>query len=115
MVIGENLAQDNECIHWLPVSAVHNDYEMNTVVILDERWAVSARRKGADDQRGGAGAGALKAGATLGQPPDWYRRGDRQRGDWSRAATSDAGGHGDWTQPGGAAFAGRKLPALCLR
>ena len=37
MVIGENLAQDNECIHWLPVSAVHNDYEMNTVVILDER------------------------------------------------------------------------------
>jgi cobalt-precorrin-7 (C5)-methyltransferase len=37
MVIGENLAQDNERIHWLPVSAVANDYEMNTVVILDER------------------------------------------------------------------------------
>lgn len=37
MVIGENLAQDNERIHWLPVSAVENDYEMNTVVILDER------------------------------------------------------------------------------
>ena len=37
MVIGENLALDNERIHWLPVSAVHNDYEMNTVVILDER------------------------------------------------------------------------------
>ncbi|BBQ82459.1 MULTISPECIES: cobalt-precorrin-7 (C(5))-methyltransferase [unclassified Klebsiella] len=37
MVIGENLAQDNERIHWLPVSAVERDYEMNTVVILDER------------------------------------------------------------------------------
>lgn len=37
MVIGENLAQDNERIHWLPVSAVESDYEMNTVVILDER------------------------------------------------------------------------------
>ncbi|MFV0261567.1 MAG: cobalt-precorrin-7 (C(5))-methyltransferase [Kluyvera sp.] len=37
MVIGENLAQDNERIHWLPVSAVHQDYDMNTVVILDER------------------------------------------------------------------------------
>ena len=37
MVIGENLAQDNERIHWLPVSAVERDYEMNAVVILDER------------------------------------------------------------------------------
>lgn len=37
MVIGENLAQDDERIHWLPVSAVEQDYEMNTVVILDER------------------------------------------------------------------------------
>ncbi|MGU9866524.1 cobalt-precorrin-7 (C(5))-methyltransferase [Kluyvera ascorbata] len=37
MVIGENLAQNNERIHWLPVSAVECDYEMNTVVILDER------------------------------------------------------------------------------
>ena len=37
MVIGENLAQDDERIHWLPVSAVDHDYEMNTVVILDER------------------------------------------------------------------------------
>ena len=37
MVIGENQAQDDERIHWLPVSAVEQDYEMNTVVILDER------------------------------------------------------------------------------
>ncbi|HAS9888124.1 TPA: cobalt-precorrin-7 (C(5))-methyltransferase, partial [Salmonella enterica] len=27
----------NERIHWLPVSAVNADYEMNAVVILDER------------------------------------------------------------------------------
>lgn len=37
MIVGENLAQDDERIHWLRVSAVVNDYEMNTVVILDER------------------------------------------------------------------------------
>lgn len=37
MVIGENLAMDNEQIHWLPVSEVRADYAMNTVVILDER------------------------------------------------------------------------------
>lgn len=37
MVIGENLAMENERIHWLPVSEVRADYEMNTVVILDER------------------------------------------------------------------------------
>lgn len=37
MVIGENLAQDNERLHWLRVSEVDKDYEMNTVVILDER------------------------------------------------------------------------------
>lgn len=37
MVIGENLAMENERIHWLPVSEVSADYEMNTVVILDER------------------------------------------------------------------------------
>jgi len=37
MVIGENLAMENERIHWLPVSAVSADYEMNAVVILDER------------------------------------------------------------------------------
>ncbi|EBG5615970.1 cobalt-precorrin-7 (C(5))-methyltransferase [Salmonella enterica subsp. enterica] len=37
MVIGENLAMENERIHWLPVSAVNADYEMNAVVILDER------------------------------------------------------------------------------
>ncbi|HCM1914369.1 TPA: cobalt-precorrin-7 (C(5))-methyltransferase [Salmonella enterica subsp. salamae serovar 28:r:e,n,z15] len=37
MVIGENLAMENERIHWLPVSAVNANYEMNAVVILDER------------------------------------------------------------------------------
>ncbi|MDU9139220.1 cobalt-precorrin-7 (C(5))-methyltransferase [Klebsiella aerogenes] len=37
MVIGENLAMENERIHWLPVSEVSTDYEMNAVVILDER------------------------------------------------------------------------------
>jgi cobalt-precorrin-7 (C5)-methyltransferase len=37
MVIGENLAMENEAIHWLPVSEVHNEYAMNAVVILDER------------------------------------------------------------------------------
>jgi cobalt-precorrin-7 (C5)-methyltransferase len=37
MVIGENLAMDNERIHWLPVSEVDGEYEMNAVVILDER------------------------------------------------------------------------------
>lgn len=37
MVIGENLAMENERIHWLRVSEVHADYEMNAVVILDER------------------------------------------------------------------------------
>lgn len=37
MVIGENLAMENERIHWLRVSEVHAKYEMNAVVILDER------------------------------------------------------------------------------
>ncbi len=37
MVIGENPAMENERIHWLPVSAVEDEYEMNAVVILDER------------------------------------------------------------------------------
>lgn len=37
MVIGENLAMDNERIRWLPVSEVNGEYEMNAVVILDER------------------------------------------------------------------------------
>ncbi|MCU6426246.1 cobalt-precorrin-7 (C(5))-methyltransferase [Enterobacter sichuanensis] len=37
MVIGENLAMANERIHWLPVSEVSADYEMNALVILDER------------------------------------------------------------------------------
>ncbi|HCD7253229.1 TPA: cobalt-precorrin-7 (C(5))-methyltransferase [Citrobacter farmeri] len=37
MVIGENLAMENERIHWLRVSEVHAEYEMNAVVILDER------------------------------------------------------------------------------
>lgn len=37
MVIGENLAMENEQIHWLRVSEVNADYGMNTVVILDER------------------------------------------------------------------------------
>ena len=36
MVIGENLAMDNERICWLPVSEVDGEYEMNAVVILDE-------------------------------------------------------------------------------
>lgn len=37
MAIGENLAMDNERIHWLRVSEVNADYEMNAVVIVDER------------------------------------------------------------------------------
>ena len=37
MVIGENLAMENERIHWLRVSEVNADYDMNAVVILDER------------------------------------------------------------------------------
>ena len=37
MVIGENLAMENERIHWLTVSEVSADYEMNALVILDER------------------------------------------------------------------------------
>ena len=37
MVIGENLAMDNERIHWLPVREVDAEFEMNAVVILDER------------------------------------------------------------------------------
>lgn len=37
MVIGENLAMDNERIHWLPLSEINADYDMNAVVILDER------------------------------------------------------------------------------
>lgn len=37
MVIGENLAMDNERIHWLRVSEVRDEYDMNAVVILDER------------------------------------------------------------------------------
>lgn len=37
MVIGENLAMDQQRVHWLPVSEVTAEYEMNTVVILDER------------------------------------------------------------------------------
>ncbi|QMI05614.1 cobalt-precorrin-7 (C(5))-methyltransferase [Citrobacter sp. RHB25-C09] len=37
MVIGENLAMENERIHWLRVSDVCAEYEMNAVVILDER------------------------------------------------------------------------------
>lgn len=37
MVIGENLAMENERIHWLRVGEVHAEYEMNAVVILDER------------------------------------------------------------------------------
>lgn len=35
MVIGENLAMENERIHWLRVSEVNADYDMNAVVILD--------------------------------------------------------------------------------
>lgn len=31
------VAMDNERIHWLPVSEVDAEYEMNAVVILDER------------------------------------------------------------------------------
>ena len=37
MVIGENLAMENEQIHFLPVREVNADYDMNAVVILDER------------------------------------------------------------------------------
>ena len=37
MVIGENLAMENERIHFLPVNEVNADYDMNAVVILDER------------------------------------------------------------------------------
>lgn len=37
MVIGENLAMENERIHVLPVSEINADYDMNAVVILDER------------------------------------------------------------------------------
>ena len=37
MVIGENLAMENEKIHFLPVREVNADYDMNAVVILDER------------------------------------------------------------------------------
>ena len=37
MVICENLAMDYERIHFLPVSEVNADYDMNAVVILDER------------------------------------------------------------------------------
>lgn len=37
MIVGENLAMENERIHWLRVSEVKADYDMNTVVILDER------------------------------------------------------------------------------
>jgi cobalt-precorrin-7 (C5)-methyltransferase len=36
-VIGENLAMDNERIHWLPARDVQAQYEMNVVVILNER------------------------------------------------------------------------------
>lgn len=37
MVIGENLAMENERIHVLTVSEINADYDMNAVVILDER------------------------------------------------------------------------------
>ncbi|BEH72190.1 cobalt-precorrin-7 (C(5))-methyltransferase [Edwardsiella tarda] len=37
MVVGENLAMENERIHWLRASEVDGEYDMNTVVILDER------------------------------------------------------------------------------
>ena len=37
MVIGENLAMENERIHCLPLSEINADYDMNAVVILDER------------------------------------------------------------------------------
>ena len=37
LVIGENLAMDNERIHWLPARDVQAQYEMNVVVILNER------------------------------------------------------------------------------
>jgi len=36
-VLGENLAMETERIHWRPVSAGEDEYEMNAVVILDER------------------------------------------------------------------------------
>lgn len=37
MAIGENLAMDNERIHWLRACEVSAGYDMNVVVILDER------------------------------------------------------------------------------
>lgn len=37
MVIGENLVMENEWIYWLLVSVVEDEYEMNVVVIFDER------------------------------------------------------------------------------
>jgi cobalt-precorrin-7 (C5)-methyltransferase len=37
LVIGENLAMENERIHWLKAHQVSAQYEMNVVVILNER------------------------------------------------------------------------------
>jgi len=37
LAIGENLAQDNERIHWLRATEVREQYDMNVVVILNER------------------------------------------------------------------------------
>ena len=37
LVIGENLAMDNERIHWLKAHEVSAQYDMNVVVILNER------------------------------------------------------------------------------
>jgi cobalt-precorrin-7 (C5)-methyltransferase len=37
MVIGENLGQENEQIYRLPLSAVAGDYQMNVVVVFNER------------------------------------------------------------------------------
>lgn len=37
LAIGENLAMDNERIHWRKACEVSADYDMNVVVILDER------------------------------------------------------------------------------
>ncbi|MEO3739848.1 precorrin-6y C5,15-methyltransferase (decarboxylating) subunit CbiE [Kosakonia sp. WA-90] len=37
LVIGENLGMDNERIQWLRPADVHAQYEMNVVVILNER------------------------------------------------------------------------------
>lgn len=37
LAIGENLAMDNERIHWRQACDVSADYDMNVVVILDER------------------------------------------------------------------------------